>query len=77
MPTNIAIIFHKTMINADKITADGIYSYYKNLPFGKKNEFTMEVADALEMSYDNVRRKIARRMWKKYELKFVNGIINA
>lgn len=60
-----------------KIDADGVYSYYKSLPFGQKNAFAMEIANALEMSYDNVRRKISKRMWKTYELKFVNDIINS
>lgn len=59
-----------------KLTADGISSYYDSLPFGGKSSFVLKVAEALEMSADNVRRKILRRQWKNYELKFVDGIIN-
>lgn len=65
------------MINANNFDADGIYSYYKALPRGQKNTFAMEVAEALEMSYDNVRRKISNRSWKNYEIKFIRGIINS
>lgn len=60
-----------------KINADGISSYYKNLPFGEKDKFVTRIAEALEMSTPNVRRKIYRGSWKGYELKFVEDIINS
>lgn len=43
----------------------------------KKDKFVTRIAEALEMSTPNVRRKIYRGTWKGYELKFVDDIINS
>lgn len=64
------------MINGGKITGSGIISYYNDLPFGEKDKFVTEIAESLEMSTSNVRRKIYTESWKNYELKFVEKIIN-
>lgn len=74
--TNITRIFEISMEKDNNFDALGIRSYYLSLPFGAKDTFIQKVAEALEISTYTVRRKIAKSMWKNYELKFVNGIIN-
>ncbi|MCH3994128.1 MAG: hypothetical protein LKE54_03585 [Prevotella sp.] len=60
-----------------KNKALGISSHYEALPFGTKNIFVRQIAEALEMSTDNVRRRISENKWKEHEIQVLKdaGII--
>lgn len=63
--------------NEGKIDAVGISSQYNSLPFGEKNKFARAIADILQMSTDNVRRRIAKSEFKEIEIQALNvaGVI--
>lgn len=74
--TNLSKIPIKNKLSMEKINALGINSYYKNLPFGKKDKFVMDVADAIGKATATVRRKIEKGIWnEKTELPIVEDII--
>ncbi len=52
-----------------------ISSYYQNLPFGKKDEFVRDCADAIGKSSNSVRRKIILENWSKTELPVVLNLM--
>ena len=53
-----------------------ISDYYENLPFGKKDEFVRVIAEALEQSTSNIRRKIRENIWSRIEMKEVTSLID-
>ena len=76
LPTKLIIILIKTKLFMEKIDAMGISSYYKNLPFGKKDKFVMDVAFAIGKAAVSVRRKIEKGVWNEVtELPIVESII--
>lgn len=58
------------------LDAMGITDYYDQLPFGDKDAFIREVADAIGKSSQSVRRKIRLGCWSKPEMPLVNDVIN-
>ncbi|MBP3756261.1 MAG: hypothetical protein J6I61_03170 [Prevotella sp.] len=53
----------------------GITSYYDGLPFGGKDGFVRDVAEAIGQSTSNVRLKMKNGRWSKAELPIVNQVI--
>lgn len=53
----------------------GINSYIDGLPFGKKDPFIMEVAEAIGQSTSSVRRKIRNGGWRKTEIPVILKLI--
>lgn len=55
----------------------GINSYISGIPFGKKDPFIMEVADAIGQSTSSVRRKIKNGGWRKTEIPVIMKLISS
>ncbi len=62
----------KIMENFDSV---GISSYLQNLPYGKKDDFIREVADAIGQSCSSVRRKISNGSWRKTEIPVIQKLM--
>jgi len=54
-----------------KIDPEGIKDYYRRLGFGAKEPFVANLADRLQMSKGNIRRKIRIERWKDIELESI------
>ena len=61
----------------EKLDVMGICSYYQKLPFGAKDSFVMELAEAIGQSTSSVRRKIKNRSWRKSEITVVTKLMKA
>lgn len=61
----------------EKLDVLGISSYYQKLPFGAKDTFIMELADAIGLSTSSVRRKIKNCSWRKSEVTVVTKFMQA
>ena len=59
----------------EKVDVLGITSHFENLPFGKKDSFLREIADAIGQSTNTVRRKIQSGKWRKFEIPIVTKIM--
>lgn len=59
----------------NKMDGMGITSYYDGLPFGGKDGFVRDVAEAIGQSTSNVRLKMKNGRWSKAELPIVNQVI--
>lgn len=55
----------------EKFDSVGITSHFENLPFGRKDAFIREVADALGLSSSSVRKKIQNGNWRKLEIPII------
>lgn len=75
MCANLSKFPIKTKLYMEKISALGISSYYKNLPYGEKDKFVVKVADAIGKATATVRRKIEKGNWnEKTELPIVEKL---
>lgn len=74
--TNLSNIYIKYKFIMGKLKDIGITSYYQNLPRGEKDRFAREVAEAIDQSSANVRRKIRLDRWSSLERPVIENIIN-
>jgi hypothetical protein len=61
----------------EKLDVMGICSYYQKIPFGAKDSFVMELADAIGQSTSSVRRKIKDGSWRKSEIAVVTKFMKS
>jgi hypothetical protein len=59
----------------EKFDSVGITSHFDNLPYGSKDAFIREVADALGLSSSSVRKKIQNGNWRKLEIPIITKLI--
>lgn len=59
----------------EKFDSVGITSHFDKLPFGSKDAFIREVADALGLSSSSVRKKIQNGNWRKLEIPIITKLI--
>jgi len=52
-----------------------ISDYYDRLPFGQKDEFAREIAEAIEKSTSSVRLKIRKGNWSRIEMQEIDRVI--